>query len=45
MNHTEETKLVKIPGNAMELLSGQNPGEQLELERFGVAVLDLTDKK
>lgn len=41
INHTEEPQQVHVPVGNRELLSGQMTGEILELDRFGVAVIQL----
>jgi len=41
VNHTEESKTVAVPAGKRELLSGKTTGATLQLERHGVAVLQL----
>jgi beta-galactosidase len=39
INHTEEQKTVPVPAGKTELLSGSRTKSELELARFGVAVI------
>jgi beta-galactosidase len=41
LNHTDEPKTVKVPEGKIDLLTGQKAGDTLNLDRFGVAVLEL----
>ncbi len=41
LNHTDEPKTVKVPKDKTELLTGQKTGDSLNLDRFGVAVIEL----
>ncbi len=42
VNHTEERKTVSIPPGKVELLSGAKTGKGIELDRYGVAVIELS---
>jgi len=41
LNHTDEPKTVAVPQGKVELLSGQRTDASIEIDRFGVAVLEL----
>lgn len=41
INHAEEPKTVRVPKDKVELLTGQKMKESLDLDRFGVAVIEL----
>lgn len=39
VNHTDETRVVKIPSGKRELISGRRTGKTIRLDRHGVAVI------
>jgi beta-galactosidase len=41
INHTDEPRTVTVPKGKADLLTGQKTGESLDLDRFGVAVIEL----
>ena len=41
INHTDETQFVKVPQDRLELLSGEKTTGSIQLDRFGVAVIEL----
>ena len=41
INHTDEIKIVNVPPGKTELLTGKQTDDQLEMDRYGVAVLKL----
>ena len=45
VNHTDQSVSVGVPPGKKELLSGTETGEQLTLEAFGVAVIELSTEE